>query len=193
MIGFLEGKLLEKHPGQVLVKVGGVGYQVFISLSTFYALPEAGSEVALQVHTRLQDENLLLYGFYSPEEKDLFLRLIALPRIGAKMALNILSGITPGEFAEALALGDRKRLANIPGVGRKSAERILLELKDQLAPTPDRRAAAPGDRLYQDALSALLNLGYPKGTAEKALEEARRQGANTLPDLLRQGLRWLAR
>ena len=131
MIGFLEGKLLEKHPGQVLVKVGGVGYQVCISLSTFYALPEAGAEVALLVHTRLQDENLLLYGFYTQEEKDLFLRLIALPRIGAKMALNILSGITPGEFTEALALGDMKRLANIPGVGRKSAERILLELKDQ--------------------------------------------------------------
>ncbi len=193
MIGFLEGVLLDKGPGQVLVKVGGVGYQVLIPLSTFYALPEPPGQVALHIHTRLQDEALQLYGFCTPEEKDLFLRLIAIPRIGARIALNILSGINPEEFEEALAAGDLKRLAGIPGIGKKSAGRILLELKDR-APAPSHwRPAAAGSSLIQDALSALLNLGYPKNMAERALEEARAQGAATLEELLRQGLKLLAR
>jgi Holliday junction DNA helicase RuvA len=193
MIGYLEGELLEKTPGQALVKVGGVGYQVCISLSTFYALPDPGAPVALQIYTRIQDEALELYGFISQEEKELFLRLIGIPRIGARTALTILSGITPAEFHQALAGGDLKRLSGIPGVGRKSAQRILLELKDQLPPTVPQRLAAPGDRLFQDALSALLNLGYNKTVAEKALDEARLQGAKSLEDLLRQSLKFLAR
>ena len=193
MIGFLEGELLDKTPGQVLVKVGGVGYQVFIPLSTFYALPEPPAKVSLQIHTRLQDDALQLYGFNTPEEKELFLRLLGIPRIGARMALNILSGINPEEFEEALALSDMRRLAGIPGIGKKSAARIILELKDRPPPSSRRRPAAPGEGLFQDALSALLNLGYPKNVAEKALESARGQGANTLETLLRQSLKWLAR
>ena len=194
MIGFLEGELLEKSPTQVMVKVGGVGYLLQIPLSTFYALPEPQARVFLLVHTRLQEDALNLYGFSTPEEKDLFLQLLNIPRIGARMALNILSGINPGEFAEALAQGDIRRLAGIPGIGKKSAERIVVELKDKrLAPAARRLPAAPGEGLVQDALSALLNLGYPKNLAEKALMAARGQGAASLEDLLRQSLKWLAK
>ena len=194
MIGFLEGELLEKSPTQIMVKVGGVGYLLQIPLSTFYALPEPQARVFLLVHTRLQEDALNLYGFSTPEEKDLFLQLLNIPRIGARMALNILSGINPGEFAEALAQGDIRRLAGIPGIGKKSAERIVLELKDKrLAPAAPRRPAAPVEGFVQDALSALLNLGYPKNLAEKALMAARGQGAASLEDLLRQSLKWLAK
>jgi Holliday junction DNA helicase RuvA len=193
MIGFLEGELLDKSPVQILVKVAGVGYQVLIPLSTFYALPEPPGRVTLQIHTRIQDEAIQLYGFSTPEEKELFLQLIAIPRIGARMALNILSGINPEEFEQALLQGDLRRLAGIPGIGKKSAARILLELKDRPAAPSHGRPAAPGRGLRQDALSALLNLGYPKAVAEKALDEARAQGADTLEDLLRQSLKFLAR
>jgi Holliday junction DNA helicase RuvA len=193
MIGYLEGELVDKTPGQVVLKVGGVGYQVQIPLSSFYALPEPPARVALLIHTRLQEDALNLYGFITPEEKALFLSLLNIPRIGAKMALNILSGINPEDFARALVAGDVKRLAGIPGIGKKSAERIMLELKDkQAAPSP-WRPAAPGDRQVADALSALLNLGYPKNVAEKALDAARNQEATTLEDLLRQSLKWLAK
>jgi Holliday junction DNA helicase RuvA len=193
MIGYLEGQLLDKTPGQIVLKVGGVGYQVQIPLSTFYTLPDPPAQVSLQIHTRIQDDALNLYGFTTVEEKELFLSLLNIPRIGAKMALNILSGINPGDFALALAAGDVKRLAGVPGIGKKSAERIILELKDKVGAPVPWRPAAPGDRLSADALSALLNLGYPKNMAEKALEAARNQGADTLEDLLRQSLKVLAK
>jgi Holliday junction DNA helicase RuvA len=193
MIGFLEGELLDKTPGQIMVKVGGVGYRVLIPLSTFYTLPEPPARVALQIHTRLQDDALQLYGFISQEEKDLFLRLLGIPRIGARMALNILSGINPEEFDQALALGDMKRLAGIPGIGKKSAARIILELKDRPTVSGRPQPTAPGTALFQDALSALINLGYSKNVAEKALDNAKSQGADTLETLLRQSLKWLAK
>jgi Holliday junction DNA helicase RuvA len=193
MIGFLEGELLDKAPGQVIVKVGGVGYLVLIPLSTFYALPEPPARISLQIHTRIQDDALQLYGFSTLEEKDLFLRLLNIPRIGAGMALKILSGISPLEFEEALSISDSRRLAGIPGIGKKSADRILLELKGKVIIAPRARPGVAGDRPYQDALSALLNLGYPKNVAEKSLDQARSQGAATVEDLLRQGLNWLAK
>ena len=193
MIGFLEGELLEKKPGQILLKVGGVGYRVFISLTTFYALPEPPARVALQIHTRLQDDALHLYGFIDVAEKELFLRLLNVPRVGARIALNILSGINPGEFQQAVAHGDLKRLAAIPGVGKKSAERIIMELKGQAPPAIPGRPLTQGDRAREDALSALVNLGYPKATAEKALDAAASKGAASVEDLLRQGLKWLAK
>jgi Holliday junction DNA helicase RuvA len=194
MIGFLEGELLEKSPGQVMLKVGGVGYRVLIPLSTFYALPEPPARVSLLIHTRMQEDALNLYGFSSREEKELFQQLLNIPRIGARMALNILSGINPGEFAEALAQRDIRRLSGIPGIGKKSAERIVLELKDKkIAPGAPSRPQAPGDGQVQDALSALLNLGYQKNVAEKALDAVRSQGADTLEDLLRQSLKWLSK
>jgi Holliday junction DNA helicase RuvA len=194
MIGFLEGELQEKNPTQVMVKVAGVGYLVQIPLSTFYALPEPPARVTLLVHTRIQEDALNLYGFQTQEEKNLFLQLLNIPRIGARMALNILSGINPGEFAEALAQRDIRRLAGIPGIGKKSAERIVLELKDKrIAPGAPPRPAAPDGSHVQDALSALLNLGYQKNVAEKALDAVRSQGADTLEDLLRQSLKWLSK
>jgi Holliday junction DNA helicase RuvA len=193
MIGYLEGELLDKAPGLVIIKVGGVGYQIFIPLSTFYALPEPPAAVALQIHTRLQEDALQLYGFKTLEEKELFLRLVSIPRIGARTALNILSGINPEEFAQALVAGDDKRLASIPGIGKKSAARIVLELKDRLPPARRPRPDSPGERRRQDALSALLNLGYPKNLAERALEAAKAQGADSLEDLLRQSLKALAK
>ncbi|HZE21383.1 MAG TPA: Holliday junction branch migration protein RuvA [Desulfobaccales bacterium] len=193
MIGYLEGELIDKSPGVVLVKVGGVGYQISIPLSTFYALPDPPATVALQIHTRLQEDALQLYGFKTQEEKDLFLRLLSIPRIGARTALNILSGINPEEFAQALAAGDDKRLAGIPGIGKKSAARIVLELKDRLPPVRRPLPASPEERLRQDALSALLNLGYPKNLAERALDTAEAQGADSLEDLLRQSLKALAK
>jgi len=193
MIGFLEGELLDKTPGHVTVKVGGVGYLAQIPLSTFYGLPEPPAAVSLQIHTRIQDDALNLYGFLTHEEKDLFLRLLDIPRIGPSMALKILSGISPQDFEEALSVSDSRRLAGIPGIGRKSADRILLELKGKVIITPRPRLGVVGDRPYQDALSALLNLGYSKNVAEQALDAARSQGAASLEDLLRQGLKVLAR
>ena len=193
MIGYLEGQLLDKGPGQVLLKVGGVGYQVFIPLSTFYALPDPPAPVSLLIHTRLQEDALQLYGFQTQEEKDLFLQLLSIPRVGARMALNILSGINPEDFAQALLQRDEKRLAGIPGIGKKSAARIVLELKDRLPPARRRRPASVMEKLAEDALSALLNLGYSKNVAEKALDAARAQGADTLEALLRQSLMMLAR
>jgi Holliday junction DNA helicase RuvA len=193
MIGFLEGEVLAKLPGLVLIKVGGVGYQVYISLNTFYAVPDPPGQVALHIHTRVQDDALQLYGFADQDEKELFLQLLGIPRIGARIALNILSGISPEEFRQAVADSDVKRLASIPGLGRKSAERITLELKDRLAATAPARRPAPQERERQDALSALLNLGYPKNLAEKALDKAQTQGTHTLEELLRQGLKWLAK
>jgi len=193
MIGFLEGELLDKTPGQVILKVGGVGYRVLIPLSTFYALPEPPVPVRLQIHTRIQDDALNLYGFLTQEEKDLFLKLLNIPRIGPGLALKILSGISPQEFEEALGLSDTRRLSGIPGIGKKSADRILLELKGKVIITSRPRPGAPADRPFQDALSALLNLGYPKNVAEKALDQARSQGASTVEDLLRQSLKWLAK
>ena len=193
MIGFLEGEILVKDPGLALVKVGGVGYQVYISLHTFYALPDPPGPVALHIHTRVTDDNIDLFGFVDQDEKEIFLELLKIPRIGGRMALNILSGISPEEFRQALALSDVKRLSSIPGVGRKSAERITLELKGRLAATAPVPVAAPQDRERQDALSALLNLGYAKNLADKALDKAQAQGAHTLEDLLRQSLKYLAK
>jgi Holliday junction DNA helicase RuvA len=193
VIGYLEGELMDKSPGLILVKVGGVGYQIAIPLSTFYALPEPPAQVALQIHTRLQEDALSLYGFSTQEEKDVFLQLLSIPRIGARTALNILSGINPEEFAQALMQGDDKRLAGIPGIGKKSAARIVLELKDRLPPARRPRPVSPKESLIQDALSALLNLGYSQNLAEKALDAAQAKGAGTLEDLLRQRLKMLAK
>jgi holliday junction DNA helicase RuvA len=193
MIGYLEGQLMDKSPGQIVIKVGGVGYQISIPLSTFYALPDPPAAVALQIHTRLQDDAVQLYGFNTLEEKEMFLQLLGIPRVGAKTALSILSGINPEDFAQALLAGDDKRLAGIPGIGKKSAARIVLELKDKLPTARRARPASAGEKLMQDALSALINLGYSKNLAEKALEAAKALGAGTIEDLLRQSLKSLAK
>jgi Holliday junction DNA helicase RuvA len=194
MIAFLEGELHEKRPEYVILRVGGVGYQTFIPLSTFYQLPEPPAVVSLQVYTHVQTDTLQLYGFATQDEKQTFIKLIAIPRIGPKLALGILSGISPQDLARALAESDFKRLTAIPGLGRKSAERLVVELKGKLKPATDHLApVGPQGSLWDDALSALINLGYSRPMAEEALRLVHSQEKPlTLEDILRHSLTRLA-
>jgi len=200
MIGQLRGLLLVKKPNQVLLDVQGVGYEVHIPLTSFYELPAEGNEVLLRIHTHVREDALLLFGFVSQKEKDLFLKLISISGIGPKLAISILSGGRVDELALAVANGNLARLTTIPGVGRKTAERVILELKGQMAPflvtgeTEPKPAGSPRDRLEQDILSALVNLGYPKSGAEKALAAVTNgpEGERTFEELLRRTLRQLA-
>ena len=200
MIGQLRGKLLQKKPNLVLVDVQGVGYEVSIPLTSFYELPEEGSEVMLKVHTHVREDALALFGFCSQREKDLFLKLISISGIGPKLAVSILSGARVEELAQAIAEGNLSRLTAIPGVGRKTAERLVLELKGQITPflLPEQRTAAgshlAADGLHEDILSALVNLGYPRAGAEKALSTVLRSGMaeRSFEGLLRYTLQALA-
>ncbi len=196
MIAYLEGELHEKRPEYVILKVGGVGYQTFIPLSTFYQLPEPPAPVALQVYTHVQTDTLQLYGFATQDEKQTFIKLLAIPRVGPKLALGILSGISPQDLAQALAENDLKRLSAIPGLGRKSAERLVVELKGKLIPAglhPTSTAAGPRGSIWDDALSALINLGYSRALAEEALRFVHTQEKPlTLEDILRHSLGRLA-
>jgi Holliday junction DNA helicase RuvA len=181
MIGHLRGTLVEKTPSRLIVDVGGVGYEVLVPLSTFYALGEPGAPVTLRTHTHVREDVLALYGFITKLEQDLFERLIAINGVGPKLALAVLSGIEPGDLIRAVRQQDVARLTAIPGVGKKTAERIGLELKDRLpvslqAADPAPAASAPEDRLRDDLLSALINLGYPRGVAEKAVEKVLKDG-----------------
>lgn len=200
MIGQLRGKLLRKKPNLVLIDVQGVGYEVFIPLTSFYELPEEGGEVMLKVHTHVREDALALFGFCTQREKDLFLKLISISGIGPKLAVAILSGAKVEELAQAIADGNLTRLTAIPGVGRKTAERVVLELKGQITPflLPEK-ARAPGapagaDALQEDILSALMNLGYPRAGAEKALSAVLRSVnvERSFEGLLRHTLQMLA-
>jgi holliday junction DNA helicase RuvA len=174
VIARLKGTLVEKSPSRLIVDVGGVGYDVLVPLSTFYGLGDPGSSVALRVHTHVREDVIALYGFASPLEQDLFERLIAISGIGPKLALAVLSGIDPGELVRAIRSQDVARLTRIPGVGKKTAERIGLELKDRLpqttSPAGQPEAGGAGHELRDDLLSALANLGYQRATAEKAVD-----------------------
>jgi holliday junction DNA helicase RuvA len=172
MIARLSGTVLEKHPMRVVVDVGGVGYDVHVPLSSFSAIGEAGAALTLRIHTHVREDALLLFGFVSTLEQTLFERLIGVSGIGPKLALSVLSGLAPGELVQAIAGSDVARLTSIPGIGRKTAERIVLELKDKVGPgTPAGAAAGPaGPR--EDLVSALINLGYHRPTAEKAVDRA---------------------
>jgi holliday junction DNA helicase RuvA len=196
MIAFLEGELYEKRPEYVILKVAGVGYQTFIPLSTFYQLPEPPVQVALYVYTHVQTDTLQLYGFATQDEKQTFIKLLAIPRVGPKLALGILSGISPQDLAQALAKNDIKRLSAIPGLGRKSAERLVVELKGKLTPAGPHlpsAAAGPQGSIWDDALSALINLGYSRALAEEALRLVHTQERPlTLEDILRHSLSRLA-
>jgi Holliday junction DNA helicase RuvA len=176
VIAFLRGALLEKHPSRIVVDVAGVGYDVQVPLSTFYGLGEPGANVTLRIHTHVREDVIALYGFSTPLEQDLFERLISISGIGPKLALAVLSGIEPGELIRAIRAQDVVRLTAIPGIGKKTAERIGLELKDRLpqpalATGPATPAARPEDQLRDDLLSALLNLGYQRPPAEKAIDK----------------------
>ena len=199
MIAYLRGRILEKHPNRLVVDVNGVGYDVFVPLSTFYGLGDAGSEIVLRIHTHVREDALALYGFATPLEQDLFERLISISGIGPKLALAVLSGIEPLELMRAIERGDVARLTNIPGVGKKTSERIVLELKDRLPCVPAAAAAADAavaepSTVRDDVLSALVNLGYHRPLAEKAVASA----IKVMPDggferTLKQALRELAK
>lgn len=194
MIAWLRGRLVEKQPNRIVLDVHGVGYDVAVPLSTFYALGDAGCETVLRIHTHVREDALALFGFGTARELDLFERLITISGVGPKLALAVLSGIEPADLVRAIQRGDIKRLTGIPGVGRKTAERIALELKDRL---PESAAEAvretPGGRLREDLLSALLNLGYHRPHAERAIDAALPDGGEpSFEDALRQVLRALA-
>ena len=177
MIAHLRGSILEKHPNRIVIDVSGVGYEVFVPLSTFYGLGEPGAATALRIHTHVREDAFVLYGFATQLEQDLFERLIGVSGIGPKVALAVLSGIEPEELIRAIERGDLARLTAIPGVGKKTSERIVLELKDRL-PRAAVVAAAVGVAepetpvLRDDVISALVNLGYHRPLAEKAAEAA---------------------
>ncbi len=176
MIALLRGVLLEKHPNQALVDVGGVGYDVTIPVSTFTGLPEPGGEVRLRIHTHVREDALSLYGFLTQDEKNLFERLIAVSNIGPTLAIKVLSGLEAADLASAIRKGELERLVRIPGVGKKTAERIILELRDKL-PAPVGEAATAAQPALtdvdQDVLSALLNLGCARPAAETAIRKAK--------------------
>jgi Holliday junction DNA helicase RuvA len=180
MIAVLRGVLAEKHPNQAIVDVAGVGYDVTIPISTYASLPDAGSEVRLRIHTHVREDSLALYGFLSQDEKNLFEKLIGVSGIGPSLAIKVLSGLAAAELITAIRKGEVERLVRIPGVGKKTAERIVLELRDKL-PAPsgeDRAAAAPAiGEIEQDVLSALLNLGCARPAAELAVRKAKSGGA----------------
>src|SRR5713101_7989761 len=195
MIGQLRGRLAEKRPHQVLVDVGGVGYVVQVPLSTYATLGELHTEVTLLIHTHVREASLVLYGFVSSREKHFFEMLLSASGVGPSLALKILSGMSVEELVPAIRGGDLGRLTRIPGVGRKTAERMVVELKDKLeavAIEADRPMAASPAGTVADVVSALVNLGYDGRTAENAVNEAKREaGTGNFEKLLRASLQAL--
>lgn len=203
MIAFLSGKLLEKHANTVIVDVGGVGYEVSIPLSTFYELGEVGSDVQLRIFTHVREDAIQLFGFKTMRERDLYLKLISVQGIGAKSGITMLSGMSADEIIAAIRTDNLAKLTAIPGVGRKTAERLVIELRDKVndlaagVSAETSMAAAGGigaDAVFDDALSALVNLGYQKNSAEKALQQVRQEGIElSVQKLLRAALQSLAK
>jgi Holliday junction DNA helicase RuvA len=200
MIAFLTGRLLDKRPNRIVVDVGGVGYDVAVPLSTFYTLGDPGAPVSLRIHTHVREDAMALFGFATSLELLLFERLIGVSGIGPKVALSVLSGIEPEELVRAVRTEDTARLTAIPGVGKKIAERIGLELKDRLphalvgADDVPGQAGRSGGRLRDDLLSALVNLGYQHAAAEKAIARVvTRLEDGSFEDNLRAVLKTLTR
>ena len=193
MIAQISGALSQKVPGEIIVDVGGVGYQIFIPLNVFYRLPAIGERVSLKIYTHVREDQLQLFGFQDLAEKQVFLLLTGVAGIGPKLALNILSGIPADDLTRALKEGDQVRLVSIPGVGKKLAERMIVELKDKvinLAPqTLEKSQTGDGSQLMQDAVSALVNLGYKRAEAEKNVRDVLRRGEGSLEAVLKESLR----
>jgi holliday junction DNA helicase RuvA len=193
VIAHISGTLAQKVPGEIVVDVNGIGYQVFIPLNVFYRLPEIGARIALQIHTHVREDALQLFGFQDAAEKQIFLLLTAVSGIGPRLALNILSGIASEDLARALKESDQVRLVAIPGVGKKLAERMIVELKDKLMTFSSDSAASKssyGDsQLMQDAVSALVNLGYRKTEAEDNVRTVLKRGQSSLEEVLKEALR----
>jgi len=203
MIAYLSGKLLEKEANSVIVDVGGVGYEVSIPLSTFYELGEVGDEVQLRIYTNVREDAIQLFGFHTARERDIYLKLISVQGIGAKSGIAMLSGMNADEIIAAIRTENLGKLTAIPGVGKKTAERLVIELRDKIgelakgvpAGTSAAAAGAIGaDDVYDDALSALINLGYQRAAAEKALQNVRNEGVEpSVQKLLRAALQKLAK
>jgi Holliday junction DNA helicase RuvA len=199
VIGILTGLLARKTPQQVLVDVRGVGYRVHVSLATFYALPDEGVSITLEIHTVVREDAIHLYGFAEAGEKKLFEQLITVSKIGPKLAQNILSGMAAIDLRRAIASGDAEHLATIPGIGLKTAERMVVELRDKVAVEESaagereiaehpERPEEKEKRFAADAAAALINLGYRKKEAEKVVAKAAREGADDLETLIRTSL-----
>src|SRR6202050_2436179 len=195
MIAHLRGKLLAKHPNQIVVETCGVGYEVNIRMPPFPELPASGSEVALHIHTHVREEVIALYGFLRPAEKQLFEKLMTVSGIGAKLAITILSGMAADEMASAIPGNDVARLTRIPGIGRKTAERMVLELRDKLPPAVGTSAPAiPGSATEEHVLSALVTLGYQRAAAEKTLAAVVKNGkSNSFDAMFREALAGLSK
>lgn len=206
MIAHLSGTLLSKQATSVIVDVGGVGYEVTIPLSTFYDLEDIGSPVQLRIYTHVREDTLQLYGFKTARERELFLRIISVSGIGPKLGVTLLSGMSADEIIASIRTNNLARLTLIPGVGRKTAERLVVELREKVASLSSAEleeelgakpvaAAEPSeDAVRSDALSALLNLGYQRSSAEKAIDGALSEGGDlSVESVLRQSLRKLAR
>jgi Holliday junction DNA helicase RuvA len=196
MIAHLRGKLLSKHPNQVVVEACGVGYELNISVPTFSDLPASGSEVALHVYTHVREDLIALYGFMQPAEKRLFEKLITVSGIGPKLAITILSGMAADEMAGAIRGNDLARLTRIPGIGKKTAERMVLELRDKLPPVAGiSQPIAPAmSAVEEDVLSALVNLGYQRAAAEKTLTGVVKNGKSaTFDAMFREALAGLSK
>src|SRR5437660_1381927 len=191
MIAHLRGKLLAKHPNQAIVETAGVGYDLTISVPTFSDLPAVGAEIALHVHTHVREDLIALYGFLRPAEKQLFEKLITVSGIGPKLAITILSGMAADEMVGAIRGNDVARLTRIPGIGKKTAERMVLELRDKLpAEGVVESAVMPAiSAVEEDVLSALINLGYQRAAAERALASVEKNGkASSFEVMFRQTL-----
>lgn len=190
MIASLRGILTSKKPEGITIDVNGVGYQVSVPLSMLSSLPDINKEVFVYVHTHVKEDAIALYGFSTEEQRHLFLSLIAISGIGPKLALSLLSSLSPQSFYEAIQRQDIGLLSKVPGLGKKTAQRIILELKSKLpALVP---ADTPQDSLYEDTLSALINLGYKRAVAQSALDKAYKSGIRDLEGLLKETFKYLS-
>lgn len=188
MIGSIRGRLISARPDNVIVEAGGIGYQVQVPVSMLSSLPEEGSGIFLHIYTHVREDALQLYGFTTEDEKKIFTTLIGVSGVGPKMAMNILSGIQAKDFLAAIDTEDVATLCRVPGLGKKTAHRLILELREKLPSTREVR-----DRLFEDTLSALINLGYRRSEAQEALETAYKKGCSGIEDLLRESLKNLRR
>jgi holliday junction DNA helicase RuvA len=194
MIARLSGKVLEKHPSRVIVDVSGVGYDVQVPLSTFYGCGEPGAVIALRIHTHVREDQLALYGFATDLELVMFEKLIAVSGIGPKLALSVLSGIEPRDLVGAIQRTDLARLTGIPGVGKKTAERMCVELRDRLPKTIEASAGSVADSVRDDLVSALANLGYHRQAIDKTLDKLlNTRDEQRFEDVLRAALKDLSR
>jgi Holliday junction DNA helicase RuvA len=194
MIARLFGRIADKQPNRLIVDVAGVGYDVQVPLSTYYVTAEVGGEMALRIHTHVREDQLALYGFATALELTMFEKLIAVSGIGPKLALSVLSGIEPRDLAGAILRNDLARLTAIPGVGKKTAERMCVELRDRLPKTIDASPGSPADSLREDLVSALANLGYHRQAIDKALDKLQAGNSDApFETVLRAALKDLSR